>query len=132
MFYCSVAECGSGSRIRCFLTPGSGKEKKCGSGIRDEYPRSFIRKLRNSFFGIKILKFFDVDPGSRTFFDSGSGNPVYTSRFRNTVLLELLTKDRGLLKECMHNNLCMVSLISMTVIFSRLKDDSSSALLLPH
>jgi hypothetical protein len=35
--------CGSGA----FLTPGSGLEKKSGSGIRDKHPRSFFRELRN-------------------------------------------------------------------------------------
>jgi hypothetical protein len=40
--------------------------KKSGSGIqiRDEQPRSYFRELRNHFFGIKILKFFDADPRS--------------------------------------------------------------------
>jgi hypothetical protein len=31
--------------------------------IRDEQPESYFRELRNHFFGVKILKFFD-DPGS--------------------------------------------------------------------
>jgi hypothetical protein len=52
-----------------FLIPGSGSGKKSGSGfgIRDESSRSFFRELRNSFFGLKIIKFFDADP------DPGSG-----------------------------------------------------------
>jgi hypothetical protein len=35
-----------------------------GSGIRirDEHPRSYYRELRNKFYRLKILKFFDVDP----------------------------------------------------------------------
>jgi hypothetical protein len=35
-----------------------------GSGIRDEQPGSYFLELRNHFFGVKILKFFDADPGS--------------------------------------------------------------------
>jgi|LakMenEpi03Aug12_release.lakeMendotaPanAssembly.Ray.scaffolds.fasta_scaffold4650550_1 hypothetical protein len=42
---CSVADPGPGSGA--FFTPGSG-----------------IRELRNTFFGVKILKFFDADLGS--------------------------------------------------------------------
>jgi hypothetical protein len=44
-----------------------------GSGIRDEQPGSYFLELRNhffAFFGVKILKFFDEDPGWRQF---GSG-----------------------------------------------------------
>jgi hypothetical protein len=42
-----------------------GKKSGTGSGIRirDEQPRSYFRELRNNFF-VKILKFFDADPGS--------------------------------------------------------------------
>ncbi len=38
----------------------------CGSrsGIRDEQPGSYFLELRNHFFGVKILKFFDADTGS--------------------------------------------------------------------
>jgi hypothetical protein len=62
---CSVADPGSGA----FLTPGSGMGRKSasGSGIRDEQPASYFLELRNHFFGffrVKILKFFDEDPGS--------------------------------------------------------------------
>jgi hypothetical protein len=54
------------------LTPGSGirdgRKSASGSGIRDEQPGSYFFELRNHFFllflGIKILKFFDEDPGS--------------------------------------------------------------------
>ena len=46
-----------------FLTPGSGirdrRKSASGSGIRDELPESYYLEL-----GIKILKFFDEDPGS--------------------------------------------------------------------
>jgi hypothetical protein len=38
-----------------------------GSGIRDEQLGSYFLELRNhlfGFFGVKILKFFDADPGS--------------------------------------------------------------------
>ncbi len=58
-----------------FLTPGSGiwdpgwekLKSASGSGIRDEQPGSYFLELRNhffAFFGVKILKFFDEDPGS--------------------------------------------------------------------
>ncbi len=54
-----------------FLTPGSGirdgRKSASGSGIRDEQPGSYFLELRNhffAFFGVKILKFFDEDPGS--------------------------------------------------------------------
>ncbi len=64
--------CGSGSGIwEPFwpLDPGSGMGRKSasGSGIRDEQPGSYVLELRNHFFGflgVKILKFFDEDPGS--------------------------------------------------------------------
>jgi hypothetical protein len=41
-------------------------DKKSGSvsGIRDEQPGSYFLELRNHFFGVIILKFFDADPGS--------------------------------------------------------------------
>jgi hypothetical protein len=45
--------------LDAFLTPGS--------GIRDEQPGSYFLELRNHFFaflGVKMLKFFDEDPGS--------------------------------------------------------------------
>jgi hypothetical protein len=41
-----------------------GRKSASGSGIRDEQPGSYFLKLRNHFFGVKILKFFDSDPGS--------------------------------------------------------------------
>jgi hypothetical protein len=54
-----------------FLTPGSGirdgRKSASGSGIRDEQPGSYFLELRNHFFaifGVKILIFFDEDPGS--------------------------------------------------------------------
>jgi hypothetical protein len=43
---------------------GIGKKSGSGSGIRDEKPRSYFLELRNHFLGLKILKFFDADPGS--------------------------------------------------------------------
>jgi hypothetical protein len=46
--------------MRClFLTPGS--------GIRDGLRGSYFLELRNHFFGVKILKFFDADPGWKKF-----------------------------------------------------------------
>jgi hypothetical protein len=49
------------------------RKSASGSGIRDEQPGSYFLELRNHFFaflGVKILKFFDEDPGWRQF---GSG-----------------------------------------------------------
>jgi hypothetical protein len=53
-----------------FISPRSGirirdlewKNSDTGFGIRDEHPRTFSRRLRNSFSGLKYLKFFDADP----------------------------------------------------------------------
>jgi hypothetical protein len=57
--------------LGAFLTPGSGirdgRKSASGSGIRDEQPGSYFFELRKhcfAFFGVKILKFFDEDPGS--------------------------------------------------------------------
>ncbi len=44
-----------------------GRKSASGSGIRDEQPGSYFLELRNHFVGffvVKILKFFDADPGS--------------------------------------------------------------------
>jgi hypothetical protein len=44
-----------------------GRKSASGSGIRDEQPESYFLEPRNHFFylfGVKILKFFDADPGS--------------------------------------------------------------------
>jgi hypothetical protein len=43
-----------------------GRKSASGSGIRDEQPGSYFLELRNHFFflWVKILKFFDADPGS--------------------------------------------------------------------
>jgi len=65
MYCISVVDPGSGA----FLTPGSrmGRKSASGSGIRDEQPGSYFLELRNHFFAcleVKILKFFDEDPGS--------------------------------------------------------------------
>jgi hypothetical protein len=40
-----------------------GKKSGSGSEIRDEQPGSYFLELRNHFFWVKIIKFFDVDPG---------------------------------------------------------------------
>ncbi len=58
-----------GSGIGCLFDPGirDGRKSASGSGIRDEQPGSYFLELRNhffAFFGVKILKFFDEDPGS--------------------------------------------------------------------
>ena len=41
-----------------------GRKSASGSEIRDEQPGSYFPELRNHFFGVKILKFFDAYPGS--------------------------------------------------------------------
>jgi hypothetical protein len=45
--------------------------KEPGSGSGDEQPGTNFLELRNHFFGVKILKFFDADPGWKKF---GSGD----------------------------------------------------------
>jgi hypothetical protein len=47
-----------------------GKKSKSGSGMN--IPDHFSERLE-TFFGIKILKFFDADPGSENLFDPGFG-----------------------------------------------------------
>ncbi len=45
----------------------SQKESNAKTWIRKELPGSYFPELRNHFFGflgVKILKFFDADPGS--------------------------------------------------------------------
>jgi hypothetical protein len=60
----SVLDPGSGA-----LNPrsGMGKNSGSGSGIRNEQPGSHFLELRNHFFSVKILKFFDADPGWKKF-----------------------------------------------------------------
>jgi hypothetical protein len=72
----SVADPDPGSGA--FLTPGSGMGRKSafGSGIRDEQPGSYFLELRNHFFGVKILKFFDAYPGSRMEKKSDPGSGI--------------------------------------------------------
>jgi hypothetical protein len=57
--------------IGCLFDPWirirDGRKSASGSGIRDEQPGSYFLELRNhffAFFGVKIHKFFDEDPGS--------------------------------------------------------------------
>jgi hypothetical protein len=57
--------------LGAILTPGSGirdgRKSASGSGIQDEQPGSYFLELRTHFFAffrVKILKFFDEDPGS--------------------------------------------------------------------
>ncbi len=52
------------------LDPRSGMGKKNRVRIRDEQPGSYFRELGNQFFGVKILKLFNADPGWKKF---GSG-----------------------------------------------------------
>jgi len=64
--------CGSGSGIRCLFDPWIRDPGwvEVSIRIRDEQPGSYFLELRNHFFWVKILKFFDADPGWRPF---GSG-----------------------------------------------------------
>ncbi len=79
----SVADPDPGSGIGCLFDPwirDPGWEK-VSIRIRDEQPGSYCLELRNHFFavfGVKILKFFDEDPGWRQF---GSG--MENSRIRD-------------------------------------------------
>jgi hypothetical protein len=41
--------------------------KKIKIRIRDEHPGSYFREHRKNFWGLKILKLFDADPGSGIF-----------------------------------------------------------------
>jgi hypothetical protein len=80
---CSVADLDPGSGIGCLFDPWirDGRKSASGSGIRDEQPGSYFLELRNhffAFFGVKILKFFDEDPGWGQF---GSG--MEKSRIRD-------------------------------------------------
>jgi hypothetical protein len=58
--------CGSGSGIRRLFDPGtvSGMGKKSGSGSGMNIQDYISESLETIFLGVKILKFFDVDPGS--------------------------------------------------------------------
>jgi hypothetical protein len=69
-----------------------GRKSAFESGIRDEQPGSYFLELRNDFFGflgVKILKFFDADPGSGMetvrIRDGKKSDPGKTSRIRNTA-----------------------------------------------
>jgi hypothetical protein len=76
--YLHVSDANPDPGSGAFLTPGYGMGKKSKSGseirIRDEHFGSYFRELRNKYL-VKILKFFDVDPGSGNILtlDPGSG-----------------------------------------------------------
>ncbi len=60
--------CGSGSGIWCLFDPwiqDPGWVKKSGSGSVMINPDHIYESLKNNFFLVKILKFFDADPGIR-------------------------------------------------------------------
>ncbi len=57
----STVFCGSG--IRCLLTSGSGRSKKLGSGSGMNNPDHISQSLETNFL-VRILQFFDADPGS--------------------------------------------------------------------
>jgi hypothetical protein len=54
---------GSGSGIRCIFDPGIRDGKKSGSGSGMSNPDHISGSLKNNFL-VKILKFFNADPGS--------------------------------------------------------------------
>jgi hypothetical protein len=67
--------------IGCLFDPLDPGWEKVSIRIRDEQPGSYFLELKNHFFvflGVKILKFFDGDPGWRQF---GSG--MEKSRIRD-------------------------------------------------
>jgi hypothetical protein len=71
--------CGPGSGIRCLFDPwppGSRMGKKSGSGPGINNPDHISESLE-TIFCVKILKFFDADPGWKKF-ESGI-------KIRNTV-----------------------------------------------
>jgi hypothetical protein len=60
-FHISFHCCGSG--IRYLFDPWIRDSGWVKVRIRDEQPVSYFIELRKPFFGVKILKFFDADPG---------------------------------------------------------------------
>ncbi len=86
----SVADPDPGSGIGCLFDPEirDGRKSASESGIRDEQPGSYFLELRNhffAFFGVKILKFFDEDPGSgiRDGDSSDPGSGMEKNRIRD-------------------------------------------------
>jgi hypothetical protein len=55
-----------------FLTPGPGSGIREGEKIRIRDPDHISESLKKNF-DLKILKFFDADPGSGVLLDPGSG-----------------------------------------------------------
>jgi hypothetical protein len=71
------------------LDPGPGLGKKIRIRVRDEQAGSYFRELRNNFLGLKILKFFDADPGWTKF---GSGMEkiwIRDKHLGSTTLIEI-------------------------------------------
>jgi hypothetical protein len=60
----SEPEKGNPVRIRCFFDPWIRGGSKIIARIRDKHPGSYFLRTWYPFFGLKILKFLDVDPGS--------------------------------------------------------------------
>jgi hypothetical protein len=74
-----------------------GRKSASGSGIRDEQPGSYFPELRNhffGFFGVKILKFFDANPGSRIR-DPGSGMETVRIRDPGSGMEKSRIRDPG-------------------------------------
>ncbi len=84
MIFCRRQFCGSGSGIRCFFDPRIREGKKCGSGIRDEHPRSFSESLETVRFWAKNTLFLWCGSvsGILKTFDPGSGMEKFGSGIR--------------------------------------------------
>jgi hypothetical protein len=66
--------------------------------IRDEQPGSYFLELRNHFLKVKILKFFDADPGSgmekSRIRDPGSG--IWDKHPGSATLTQIFPKQKDL------------------------------------
>jgi hypothetical protein len=86
--------CGSGSVIRCLFDPWirdpgwvKNLDSDPGSGMNNP---DLISERLETIFWIKILQFFDADPGWK------NSDPGQTSRIRSTDLINLLRYSAGL------------------------------------
>ncbi len=88
---CSVADPDSGSGT--FLTPGSRMGKKSGFMIGDEHPRSFSESL-GTVLGLRMLKFFDADPGSEIVLILDRGSEKFGSGINIRDLQHWIAENR--------------------------------------
>jgi hypothetical protein len=61
----NVANIVTDSESSAFLTPSSGMGKNLGPGSGSATLFAIFLRIEYTFFGLKILKFLDPDPGSR-------------------------------------------------------------------